>query len=179
VTAAVAAAIVVVAGCLAPPAVSAQTAAPPSGPAPVAPRLEVVALGGVAGTSPEVGALVSLPAGRRVSLDIGASYLARVFRSPAFLLSQAQLRIPFRAHQRSRYGVLVGVTYLDELDPREGDSPLWRQDLRRRLFPHAGASLQWRLGRHADLRVDAQLVVQGGELIPVAPRAVAGIGWHP
>jgi hypothetical protein len=140
----------------------------------VPPRVEVGGGGGVSGTSPEVGALVSLPLGDRLSFDVGASYLARVWRSPAFALGQAQLRIPFRGRLRSRYSLLAGVTWLDALDRRAGDSPLWLEG----LHPHAGASMQWPLGRGIDLRVDAQMVVQFDELIPVAPRAVAAFVWH-
>jgi hypothetical protein len=167
-----AAAVVLLAACALPAPLAAQAA-----PGPLPPRIELGPVAGVAGTSPEVGALASLPIGNRLSIDIGASYLARVWRSPAFMLTQAQLRIPFRPHLRSRYSLLVGVTHIEPLDPREGDSPLWRQD-GWDTYPHAGASLQWPLGRHVDLRADAQLIVQGGELIPVVPRAVAGIVWH-
>jgi hypothetical protein len=144
----------------------------------VPPRIELGAGGGVSGTSPDFGALASLPLGDRLSLDVGASYLMRVWRSPAYVLAQAQLRIPFRARLRSRYSLLVGVTHLEPIDPREGDSPVWRED-GVETFPHAGASLQWPiLGSRADLRVDAQIIVQGGELIPVVPRAVATVVWH-
>jgi len=145
----------------------------------VPPRFELGGGGGVSGTSPDVGALASFPLGDRLSLDVGASYVLRVWRSPAYVLSQAQLRIPFRARLRSRYSLLVGVTHLEPIDPRPGDSPLWRED-GVDTFPHAGASLQWPLlGPDADLRVDAQVIVQGGELIPVAPRVVAAVVWHP
>jgi hypothetical protein len=144
----------------------------------VPPRIELGGGGGVSGTSPDFGALASLPLGDRLSLDVGASYLMRVWRSPAYVLSQAQLRIPFRARLRSRYSLLVGVTHLEAIDPRPGDSPLWRED-GVDTFPHAGASLQWPLlGPNADLRVDAQVIVQGGELIPVVPRVVASVIWH-
>lgn len=173
---AAAVAAIVLAACL----VAAPVAAQPGegAPPPIAPRLEVGAVAGAGGTSPEFGGLVSLPLGDRLSLDIGASYLPRVWRAPAYALAQAQIRLPFKAHLRSRYSLLVGVTRLDPLDPREGDSPLWREDAWP-INPHAGASLQWPiLGRRADLRVDLQLVVQGGELIPMVPRMVGVIAWH-
>jgi hypothetical protein len=140
----------------------------------VPPRIELGGGGGVSGTSPDVGMLASLPLGGRLSFDVGASYLARVWRSPAFGLGQAQLRIPFRRRLRSRYSLLVGATYLEAIDPRQGDSPLWREG----LHPHAGASMQWPIGHGIDLRVDAQLVVQFDEVIPAAPRAVAAFVWH-
>ena len=140
----------------------------------VPPRIELGAGLGVSGTSPDVGALVSLPLGSRLSFDAGASYLARVWRSPAFALAQAQLRIPFRARLRSRYSLVAGVIYLEAIDRRAGDSPLWLEG----LHPDVGASMQWPLGNGIDLRVDTQLVVQFDELIPIAPRAVAVFVWH-
>ena len=158
------------------PASAAQPA--PDVPTAVPARVEVAGGGGVGGTSPAIGALASFPVGDRLSLDVGADYLFRVFRSPAYVLAQAQLRIPFRAHLRSRYSLLFGVTHLEALDPREGDSPLWRED-GVDTYPHAGASMQWPLGQGVDLRVDAQLIVQGGELIPVVPRAVGTFVWSP
>ena len=150
----------------------------PDVPAAVPARVEISGGAGVAGTSPAVNMLASFPVGDRLSLDVGADYLFRVFRSPAYVLSQAQVRIPFRAHLRSRYSLLVGVTHLEALDPREGDSPIWRVD-GWDTYPHAGASMQWPLGQGVDLRVDAQLIVQGGELIPVVPRAVGTFVWSP
>ena len=140
----------------------------------VPPRIEVGGGGGMSGTSPDVGAQVSLPLGDRLSFDLGASYLARVWRSPAYGLAQAQLRIPFRARLRSRYSLVAGVIYLEAIDRRAGDSPLWVEG----LHPDVGASMQWPLGNGVDLRLDAQMVVQFDELIPVAPRAVAAFVWH-
>jgi hypothetical protein len=167
---------VVLAACLMPAALSAQSAgdAPPT----VAPRLELGAIAGAGGTSPEFGGLVSVPLGPRLSIDASASYLPRVWRAPAYALTQVQIRLPFKAHLRSRYSLLVGVTRLDPLDERDGDSPLWRGDPWP-VNPHAGASLQWPiLGPRADLRVDLQLVVQGGELIPMVPRMVGVFTWY-
>jgi hypothetical protein len=143
----------------------------------VPPRIEISGGGGVSGTSPAVGMVASFPLRDRLSLDLGADYLFRVWRSPAYVLAQGQLRIPLRARLRSRYSLLVGVTHLEPIDPRVSDSPIWRED-GVNIYPHAGASMQWPLGRGLDLRVDAQLIVQGGELIPVVPRAVGSFVWH-
>jgi hypothetical protein len=140
----------------------------------VPPRVEVGVGGGASATSPEIGALLSLPLGDRLSFDVGASYLARLPWSPAFALGQAQLRMPFRARLRSRYSLVAGVIYLEAIDRRPGDSPLWLEG----LHPDVGASMQWPLGHGIDLRVDTQLVVQFDELIPIAPRAVAVCVWH-
>ena len=141
----------------------------------VPPRIELGAGGGASATSPEIGALLSLPIGDRLSFDVGASYLGRLSFSPAFALGQAQLRMPFRAWLRSRYSLVAGVIYLEAIDRRSGDSPLWLEG----LHPDVGASLQWPLGGGIDLRVDTQVVVQFDELIPIAPRVVAVFVWSP
>jgi hypothetical protein len=61
---------------------------------------------------------------------------------------------------------------------RESDSGIWRTD-GPRTYPHAGASLQWPIGSQADFRLDTQLVFQFGTLIPMVPRAVGTLVWHP
>jgi hypothetical protein len=157
------------------PAALAQPASdlPPTG---VGPRLEAAALGGAAGTSPEFGGLVSFPLGDRLAVDVGASCLTRIWRAPSYLLTQAQVRIPFKRHLRSRYSLGIGVTHLAALDERPGDSGLWVTD---QIHPHVGASMEWPLGGKVDLRLDTQLVVQFDELMPVAPRIVAAFVWHP
>jgi hypothetical protein len=141
-------------------------------------RLEVAAGGGVAGTSPDVGVQTSFPLGDLLSIDVSTSYLTRIWRSPAFLLTQGELRVPFRTHLRSRRSLVVGVTDIRALHRRSGDSPLWRTDARY-PYPHVGTSLQWPIGSHADFRLDTQLIVQFGTLIPVVPRAVGRVVWHP
>ena len=151
----------------------------PDEPTPVPPRIEIAALGGVAATSPELGVLASLPLDDRLSLDLGVSNLTRVWRAGPYLLAQAQLRIPFRRDLRSRRSLLVGVTHVKPYREREGDSGIWGTEPPL-LYPHVGASLQWAIGSRADFRLDTQMVVQFNDVvIPVVPRAVGAIVWHP
>jgi hypothetical protein len=155
-----------------------HTAAAQTAPALPPPRLELAGGGGVAGTSPEFGGLVSLPLGPRLSLDAGVSHLARIFASPPFVLTQLELRIPFRRHLRSRRSLVAGVTDVRPHHRSEQDSPLWRTD-GRQTFPHAGASLQWPAGSRADFRLDAELILQFDDEAPVVPRVVGTFVWPP
>jgi hypothetical protein len=148
-------------------------------PTPIPRRIEIGALGGVSATSPEIGVLVSLPLEDRLSLDLGVGNLTRVWRAGPYVLSQAQLRIPFRRHLRSRRSLLVGVTHVKPYREREGDSGIWGTEPPL-LYPHVGTSLQWGIGSQADFRIDTQIVVQFNDVvIPVVPRAVAAFVWHP
>ena len=86
--------------------------------------------------------------------------------------------MPFRAHLRSRKSLLVGVTRLSSRKRDPYDSGFWGDD-DHVVFPHAGVSLQWPMGRHADFRFDAQgLFTLDGEL-PLVPRAVANLRLAP
>jgi hypothetical protein len=151
---------------------------PSDTPTPIAPRFEIGVLGGVSATSPEIGVLVSLPIEDRLSLDVGLGNLTRVWRAGPYVLSQAQLRIPFRRHLRSRRSLLVGVTHVRPYRERDGDSGIWGTEPPL-VYPHVGTSLQWGLGAHVDFRFDTQIVIQFNDVvIPVVPRAVAGVVWH-
>jgi hypothetical protein len=148
-------------------------------PTPVPRRIEIGLLGGVSATSPEIGALVSIPLEGRLSLDLGLGNLTRVWRAGPYVLSQAQLRIPFRHHLRSRRSLVVGVTHVKPYRERDGDSGIWGTEPPL-VYPHVGTSLQWAVGAHADFRVDTQIVIQFNDVvIPVVPRAVAAFVWHP
>jgi hypothetical protein len=162
-------------------AVDAQSANDEAPPDPIPPRIELGAAGGAAATSPEFGVLASLPVGDRLSLDVSLGHLTRVWRAPPYVISQAQVRVPFRKHLRSRRSLLVGVTHVAPYAERGDDSGIWATD-RPFLYPHIGTSLQWSLGSRADVgfRLDTQLVIQFNDaLIPVVPRAVGAFVWHP
>ena len=158
------------------PATSAQPASDVSTRVP--PRLEVGVHGGVSATSPELGVNVSIPLDDRLSIDLGVGNLTRVWRAGPYVISQAQVRVPFRRHLRSRRSLLVGVTHVKPYAEREGDSGIWGIE-RPFLYPHVGTSLQWPMGSRADFRLDTQIVIQFNELIPVVPRAVGAFIWHP
>lgn len=143
--------------------------------APIPARVE---LGGTAGLSagfPELGVLASIPAGARASVELAASYMPEHWESPEHHLAQIQVRIPFRAHLRSRRSLTVGATRIAAID--DGDRPFLDGDSR--FFPHAGVSLQWPLSGHADFRFDGQGLLTFASEFPLVPRASVVLVWHP
>jgi hypothetical protein len=97
---------------------------------------------------------------------------------PPPLPRRIELRLPFRAHLRSRRSLVVGVTHVRPYRERDGDSGIWGTEPPL-VYPHVGTSLQWGLGSNADFRLDTQLVIQfNSAIIPVVPRAVGAIVWH-
>jgi hypothetical protein len=147
-------------------------------PDPVPLRVEIGTVVGYTVAYPEIGALASLPIGPRAAFEVAVSWLPRVVYDVEHVLVQAQFRMPFRAHLRSRKSLLIGVTRLSSRKKHPYDSGFWGDD-DRVVFPHAGVSLQWPMGRHADFRFDAQgLFTLDGEL-PLVPRAVGTFVWRP
>jgi hypothetical protein len=143
--------------------------------APIPKRVE---LGGTAGLSagfPELGVLASVPAGARASVEFAASYMPEHWEAPEHQLAQIQLRIPFRAHLRSRRSLTVGATRIVAID--DGDPPFLDADAM--FFPHAGVSLQWPLSNHADFRFDGQGLLTFAAELPLVPRASVMLVWHP
>ena len=119
---------------------------------------------------PEIGVLASVPTGRRTALEVAVGWLPRVVYDVEHVLAQAQFRMPFRAHLRSRRSLLIGVTRMSSRKRVPYDSGFWGDDATV-VFPHAGVSLQWPMGRHADFRFDAVgLFTLDGEL-PLVARA--------
>ena len=147
-------------------------------PDPVPLRVEIGAGVGFTVAYPEISVLASAPIGPRTALEVVVGWLPRVVYDVEHFLAQAQFRMPFRAHLRSRKSLLIGVTRLSSRKRDPYDSGFWGDD-DRVVFPHAGVSLQWPMGRHADFRFDAQgLFTLDGEL-PLVPRAVGTFVWHP
>jgi hypothetical protein len=150
-------------------------------PDPVPLRLEVGAVVGFTGAHAGIGALASLPIGPRTAFELGVGWLPRVRRPDSspdsaseHVLVQAQFRMPFRTHLRSRKSLVLGVTGAST----RNENNFWGDD-GTEVFPHAGISLQWPMGRYADFRFDAQgLFTFDGEL-PVVPRAMGTFVWHP
>jgi hypothetical protein len=97
----------------------------------------------------------------------------------SYMVTQAQLRVPFRQRMRSRRSLVVGVSSIRTLsrDPWH-DSFLGGND-DHDVRPHAGASLQWSMGRHADFRFDAQGIFTFSGELPLLPRALCLFVWHP
>lgn len=143
----------------------------------IGPRVELGGGAGLAVVWPEVSALVSVPIGPRTSFEVAVGWLPRIY-AVEHTLAQAQFRLPFRANLRSRRSLLVGVTRIGTRKRHRDDSGFWGDD-HRVVLPHAGASLQWPLGRHVDFRFDAQGLLTLDAELPMVPRAVATFVWHP
>jgi hypothetical protein len=167
----------VVAGLAFPSAAAAQTSGE-TPPARIPPRLEIGGGGGLMVAYPEISGLASVPIGPLASFEVTVGWMPRIVYQVEHGLIQAQVRLPFRRHLRSRRSLLLGVTRVSTRQRNRYDSGFWGDDLRV-VFPHAGASLQWPMGHHVDFRLDAQgLFTLDGEL-PLVPRAAATFVWHP
>jgi hypothetical protein len=174
----VAASVVLTAGLLVP----AMTAAQDRGGEPVShhvpPRIELGAGGGLMVVYPEVSALLSVPAGQQMSLELVVGWLPRVLFDVEHAVVQAQVRLPFRSRLRSRRSLLIGVTRIATRTRGRYDGGFWGDD-DTAVFPHAGVSLQWPIARHADFRFDAQGLFTRERELPMVPRAMATVVWHP
>lgn len=170
---------------LLPAVAGAQVAGDEPIPNPVPLRVEIGAVAGFTVAYLGIGALASVPIGPRTAFEVGFGWLPRVRRPDAsydsaseHFLVQAQFRMPFRTHLRSRKSLLIGVTRVSTRKEDPFDNNFWGDDATV-VFPHAGISLQWPLARYADFRFDAQgLFTFDGEL-PMVPRAVGTLVWHP
>ena len=147
-------------------------------PTPIPPRFEIGGVAGLTVAYPEIGALASVPIGPQTSFEVAVGWLPRIIYDVEHVVAQAQFRMPFRPHLRSRRSLVVGVTRIGTRKHDRYDSGFWGDDVRV-VFPHAGVSLQWPLGRHADLRFDAQGLFTLDSELPLVPRAVSMIIWHP
>jgi hypothetical protein len=145
-------------------------------PAIAAPRIALGAGVGVCGTVPDVGFVVAVPLAGRLAVDVTLAWQPRVALTPESLLVMAAARIPFRSG--SRYALVAGAGRLEPRHVRSGDSGLFPTK-GRLVHPVVGASLQWPRGRFVDLRIDAEAFLVTNSEIPVIPRAVALLVWHP
>jgi len=161
---------------LALPAAATAQDAPPVAQA-IGPRLEFAATAGATASYPDVGARASVVVDPRVSLEFAAAWMPRMWRSPAQVLTQAQVRVPLGSPGRSRYALVAGVSHVHALDRRPGDTGVFGTDDQVTL-PHAGASFQWTLGLRTDVRLDTQLLVRAHSDVPVVPRVGVAFVWH-
>jgi hypothetical protein len=145
---------------------------PPAIPA----RIEIGAVSGLTIIFPEAGALVSIPAGGAASVEVVATRMGRVLDAPAHLLAQAQVRVAFRPHLRSRKSLVVGLTRIRAIGSAER---FFETDHEAFVRPHVGTSLQWPVAPALDLRFDAMGIVTFASEFPMIPRATVGVSWHP
>ncbi len=159
-------------------AAAAQVADDEPLPAPIPPRFEIGGVAGLTVAYPEIGVLASVPTGPGAAIEVAVGWLPRIVYDVEHVVTQAQFRMPFRPHLRSRRSLLVGVTRLTTRKRNRFDSGFWGDDTKV-VFPHAGVSLQWPIGRHADFRFDGQGLFTLDSELPLVPRAVSMIVWHP
>jgi hypothetical protein len=147
-------------------------------PTPVPPRFEVGGVVGLTVVLPEVGVLASLPTGPDSAFEVAVGWMPSVLYAHENSIAQAQVRLPFKRHLRSRKSLVLGITRIQPQKDGDGVFGGSSRDNRPFVRPHAGVSLQWPMGRNADLRFDAQgLITFDGEL-PLVPRATTTFVWH-
>lgn len=163
-----------VAGAQPRPLAPASTAGPPAR----AEGVEIAAGSMILAIFPTVGGQVSIPASRRVRVEIAAHALPWMLEDgeDLALVTQVQARIAFRpGPPGSRRSLLLGVTSftiadrLDSLDDWEFTGA---------VRPHAGASWQWQKSPHLDVRIDLQGVFTGARSVFVVPFATFSMVWH-
>lgn len=147
-------------------------------PEPIPARFEIGATTGMTVAYPEVGLLASVPTGQGPALEVAIGWMPRVAYDVEHVMAQAQFRIPFRPYMRSRRSLLVGATRISARKRHPYDSGFWGSEATV-VFPHAGVSLQWPMGRNADFRFDGVGLFTLDSELPVVPRATTVFVWHP
>jgi hypothetical protein len=145
-------------------------------PAVAPPRVEVGATTGMAMIFPEFGVIASVPVQRNSALEVTVSRMAASWDAPTHLLAEVQMRVPFRDDLRSRKSLVVGVTRISA-DRR--DDGFFGSDEASFVRPHAGVSLQWPTASTLDFRLDLLGIFTFARELPILPRAVAALVWHP
>ena len=158
-------------------------AAPPAARGAPAAGVEIGAGSMIVAIFPTLGGQVSIPASRRVRLEVGAHALTWPLEDgdDMAVVTQVQVRIPFRhGPPGSRRSLLLGATAFT-VGGRHSSGD-WDIDTDAR--PHAGISWQWQKSRHLDLRIDVQGIFKGtyfgfADRRPaVVPLATFSIVWH-
>jgi len=152
---------------------------PVDGRADVTPRFEAGASTSLIGIFPGFGGLVTMPAGRKLSLEAGVETYPWVIEDgdEVRLLTQIQARIPWAARPGLRRSFVVGITAATLGDERTDDgSGAWQ--FQTNYFPHGGGSWQWEHSPRFDLRLDVTaMVAVVPALIPV-PKVQFSTVWH-
>ena len=141
-----------------------------------APGFEVGASTSLLAIFPGFGGFVSVPAGRRISLEAGVEILPWMIEAfgegdGLVLLTQAQARIPWKTRPTSRWSFIFGVTTITVREERGyGGSAEWESQSS--FLPHGGVSWQWQKSPRFDLRLDLTALA-------LAPRVQVATVWHP
>jgi len=147
------------------------------------PRFEAGPSTSLIGIFPGVGGLVTIPAGRKLSLEICVETYPWVLDDDdgggdeVNLLTQFQARIPWASRPGLRRSFIVGVIAATLADERTYDgSPSW--EFQTNFFPHGGVSWQWEQSPRFDLRLDVTAMV-AVVLAPIpVPRVQFSTVWH-
>ena len=146
----------------------------------VPPSFEVGGTMGLAVILPTFGGTVSMPAGRRASIDVVGQVMPWRLDDgdDTWLMTQVQLRIPFRERPRARRSLLVGLTSFTVGDrfTTAGQRREW--DLESWVRPHAGVSWQWQRLPRIDMRLDVVGVFLGRVAPMAAPMVSVSTIWH-
>jgi hypothetical protein len=140
--------------------------------------VEIGASSMVVAIFPTIGGQVSIPAARRVRLEVGTHLLPWLLEDGEDLgvVTQVQVRIPFRqGPPGSRRSLLVGASAFTIGDHWES---VGEWDFDTAVRPHAGVSWQWQQSRYLDLRLDLHGVFTGPSLPFVVPFATFSVVWH-
>jgi hypothetical protein len=144
---------------------------------PLAPRrVEIGASTGMTIAFPDFGVIGSVPLDKGAAIEVVVARMSEYWDEPAHLLAQVQFRLAFRPHLRSRKSLLLGVTRISALESDEGFLGTESSTFVR---PHAGVSLQWPVASTLDFRFDAQGILVFAEELPIIPRGMATLVWHP
>lgn len=141
----------------------------------MAPRFEAAASASLIAIFPGFGGLVTMPAGRSLSLEAGVETYPWVIEDgdEVRLLTQVQARIPWAVRPGTRRSFIVGVTAATVGDPHASDH--W--EFQTSYGPHGGVSWQWQKSPRFDLRLDVTAMVAVSMPIPV-PKVQVSTVWH-
>jgi hypothetical protein len=142
----------------------------------MAPRFEAAASASLIAIFPGFGGLVTVPAGRRLSLEVGVETYPWVIEDgdEARVLTQVQARIPWAVRPGARRSVVVGVTAATMADQRWSGG--W--EFQTNYFPHGGVSWQWQKSQRFDLRLDVTAMVALASMPVPVPKVQVSTVWH-
>ena len=145
-----------------------------------APRFEAAASASLVAIFPGLGGLVTLPAGRKLSLEVGIETYPWVIEDgdETRFLTQVQARIPWAARPGLRRSFIVGVTASTVGDRHTFDGSGDRA-FQTSYFPHGGVSWQWQKSPRFDLRLDVTAMIAVVPRPMPVPKVQFSTVWHP
>lgn len=148
------------------------------------PRFEAGVSTSLIAIFPGFGGFVSVPAGRKISLEVGIETYPWVIEDGdnLRLLTQVQARIPWKTKPKSRWSFIAGVTAATLGDNHEYDGAGHRYDddweFQTNYFPHGGVSWQRQDSARIDLRLDVTAMVAVAPTPVPVPKVQFSAVWH-